>query len=687
MRMLAMNSLMHDAERRRQDRTSRVVHSSMASGDTDKEDDDLDDEPDVDELDPVDGFPGPPARVRPRRRFVKPGQTTYELSFSRRNANARRARRTGLKEQESDGKKPQDRDEYSPALPGAARPCPAVSSLSSVLTEVMTGKTKALNNIVDTTPPQPNVTYVVEHAPDGAPYVAASDGNKYFENSTIGQIFLKPAPNHTGPKGRRSDLDFLQSGGWNHQTQAMGSRRSDFVGADAAATANVGNLPMEAGAKSGEQGATSDIDAKKGSKSLLGFKGFHMGKKKDKKGSANDLKAVQEQEDHAHTAVLRTHDAIVHQHEEDEFPMLDHEMVDRNRADSSWEVPAAKFNVPEVQQLTPVRLLDSTGMETAQQARTDLLTTPETTNDSIASDSSSLSSASSTSSNGAAAPAKTLPRLQPKKDLPAPPLALDAYDEDDNPLCRSFQNVRDVDLMHSKSDESEDDEDHEREHDEEHDDAAAAVDEGFPDVNSPDFAGRVRVSSGATSVAEFVGGFKGQLSRRSGTSGLVNRKRAVRHARLTAEEQKAADLARKIREARNRIPLEFRDEYMSLAAQNELKKKKKWRALGRHIHFNTDVLVREFEVESEDEDDGYDSPDEIVDAVQLVSKRDVVHAEDVVAAFPMEQLELPPEPETIAQGFPLPPAIGTGGEEQSAQDEPLTFSQLNNDKRMSFSDL
>ncbi|KAG1697930.1 hypothetical protein DVH05_015414 [Phytophthora capsici] len=684
MRMLAMNSLMHDAERRRQDRTTRVVHSSMASDD---DEDELDDEPDVDELDPVDGFPSPPVRVRPRRRFVKPGQTTYELSFSRRNANPRRSRRMGLKEQENDGNKLQVRDDYSPALPGAARPCPSVSSLSSVLTEVMTGKTKALNNIVDTTPPQPNVTYVVEHAPDGTPYVAASDGNKYFENSTIGQIFLKSAPSHTGPKGRRSDLDFLQSGGWNHQASAMGSRRSDFVGADATATATVGNLPMETGTKSGEPGAHGDIDAKKGSKSLLGFKGFHMGKKKDKKGSASDLKAVQEQEDHSHTAVLGTHDIIAHQHEENDFPMLDHDMVDRNRADSSWEVPAPKFSVPVVEQPTPVRLLDSTGMETAQQARSDLLATPETTTDSIASASSSLSSASaasSTSSGAAAAPTKTLPRLQPKKDLPAPPLAFDAYDEDDNPLCRSFQNLRDVDLINSKSDESDDDEDHEHEHN----DVAAAVDEDFPDVNSPDFAGRVRVSSGATSVAEFVGGFKGQLSRRSGTNGLVNRKRAVRHARLTAEEQKAADLARKIREARNRIPLEFRDEYMSLAAQNELKKKKKWRALGRHVHFNTDVLVREFEVESEDEDDGYDSPDEIVDAVQLVSKRDVVHAEDVVAAFPMEQLELPSEEhETIAQGFPLPPAVGAGGEDQAAQDDPLTFSQLNNDKRLSFSDL
>ncbi|ETI37199.1 hypothetical protein F441_16610 [Phytophthora nicotianae CJ01A1] len=663
MRMLAMNSLMHDADRRRADRTTRVVDSPMASSDTDKDDDALDD--DVDELDPVDGFPSPPARVRPRRRFIKPGQTTYELSFSRR-----RTRRAAASPKDEENEA-QDRDEYRPALPGASRPVPAVSSLSSVLTEVMTGKTQALNNIVDTTPPQPNVTYVVEHAPDGTPYVAASDGNKYFENSTIGQIFLKQAPKNAGPKGRRSDLDFLQSGGWNHQQQ---SRRSDFVGADAATSARV---------EAGEQAA--DIDAKKGSKSLLGFKGFHMGKKK--KGSASDLKAVHEQG----TAVLGTHESTTHQNIDNEFPMLDPDTVDRNRADSSWEVPAAKSHiqqVPEVQQPVAVRLLDSNGMQCAQQARTDLLAS-EATSDSIASGSSSLSSlsgASSTSSNGATgAPTKTLPRLQPKKDLPAPPLAFDAYDEDDNPLCRSFQNVRDVDKIHSKSDDEEDDEDHE--HDE-HDDAAAA-DEDFPDVNHPGFAGRVRVSSGATSVAEFVGGFKGQLSRRSGASGLVNRKRAARHARLTVEEQKAADLARKIREARNRIPLEFRDEYMPLAAQNELQKKKRRRAHGRHVRFNTDVLVREFEVESEEEDDGYNSPDEIVDAVQLVSKRDVVHAEDVVAAFPMEQLELPAEElQTVAHGFPSPPAIDdAAAASENVQDDPLTFSQLNNDKRMSFSDL
>ncbi|KAJ8515708.1 hypothetical protein ON010_g18526 [Phytophthora cinnamomi] len=118
---------------------------------------------------------------------------------------------------------------------------------------------------------------------------------------------------------------------------------------------------------------------------------------------------------------------------------------------------------------------------------------------------------------------------------------------------------------------------------------------------------------------------------------------------------------------------------MSLAAQNELKKKKKRRALGRHVRFNPEVQCREFEVESEDEDDGYDSPDEIVDAVQLVSKRDVVHAEDVVAGFPMGQ-----GMEAMVHGFesPSPPALGTASD--GNRGDPMTFSH---DTRMSFSDL
>ncbi|GMF56708.1 unnamed protein product [Phytophthora fragariaefolia] len=505
----------------------------------------------------------------------------------------------------------------------------------------MRGQTTALNNIVDTTPPQPNVAYVVRTAADGTPYVAASDGSRYFENSTIGQIFLKRA------RGRRSDMDWCAR-------QQHPARRSDLVGAD-------------------EQG---DVDAKKGVKPLLGFKGFHMAKNKEKKSSASDLNVVLEQEQQQAGALVASAD----DHIDNELPMLDPDVVDRSRADSSWEVPMVKSNAQQeavtqvqVQEPAHVRLLDSIGMETAHQANTGLQAGSAAGTESA---SSSPSASSSTNPGAATTKNSKLPRLQPKKDLPAPPISFDAYDEEDNPLCRSFQSVRDVDLIRSKSNEFEDDE---LAHVEEHDNAAAAGDDDFPDVESPDFAGRVRVSSGATSVADFVGGFKGQLSRRSGASGLVNRKRAVRHARLTAAEQKAAELARKIREARNRIPLEFRDEYMSLAAQNELQKKKKWRALGRHVRFNPEVQCREFEVESEEEDDGYDSPDEIVDAVQLVSKRDVVHAEDVVAGLPMEH---------TLEDLTSPPSMDTHGNGNGrVSDDSFTFSQPSKDSRMSFSDL
>ncbi|KAG2522150.1 hypothetical protein BBO99_00006102 [Phytophthora kernoviae] len=455
-----------------------------------------------------------------------------------------------------------------------------------------------------------------------------------------------------------------------------------------------------------------------------------------KKGSSSDLNGVtlHENGEHGNMAVLGSVEALNMPAVENEFPMLDSETVDRNRADSSWEVPATKHEVPEpevhkaavmelldvpdakVHKATVMELIDVYEPQVRKATVIELQDTkagadkqpvrqakPEGFMDSIdstasagsrisgsssASAASSISGASSASSDGStnagSASLKTLPRLQLRKDLPAAPLAYDAYDEDDNPLCRSFQNVRDVDLIRTQDDEDEED-NHDHGHDESHDDAAAGSDD-IPDVNSPDFAGRVRVSSGATSVADFVGGFKGQLSRRSGTSGLVNRKRAVRHARLTAAEQKAAELARRIRESRNRVPLEFRDEYMSLAAQNELHRKRKKRARGRHVRFDMNVQCREFEVESEEEDDGYDSPDEIVDAVQLVSKRDVVHAEDVVAAFPVEELE--DLDEAIVCGFEVPSPPSTNAElNVGEQDNPLTFSQLHNDKRLSFSDL
>ncbi|CAH0487038.1 unnamed protein product [Peronospora farinosa] len=656
MRMLTMNSILEDSERRRQDDTSHVLRSPLANHNENDDDDDV-----VHELEHVpDGFPSPPARVRPRRRFVNSGQTTYELSFSRRPANGRRRA-----EGEAAAVKVQSngQDEY--------RPIPAVSSLSSVLSEVMTGKTKALNNIIDTTLPQPNVTYKVEQAADGTLYVAASDGNKYFANSTIGQIFLKSASNHNGSKEYRGEFDNRRPDGSQQQQQQLSTRQADCVGIE--------NMTTMSKFSTDVSDKKSDGDVKK---TVLGYKEFQSGmRKEEKKESMTDLKTLQEQNRCTGAADLGSTDANAHQASNTLEPTKHVSQKKKIRGDTSWIVRPANSDAqePELSEPTEVVLLDSNDMQTAHQAKPDLLTGLATaTNDSEVSDSGPHVGSSTSSTDLIGAPTKTPTQLQPKKDLPS---ALDAYDEDDNPLCRSFQNVRNVDSTQSMSDELEDDQEDEHGHDEEHENAATTANDDSLDVNSP-------VLSSAINVAAFVGGFKGQLVRRSGASGLVNRKRAVRHARLTVEEQKAADIARKIREARSRIPFEFRDENMSPAAKDELQKKKIRLARGRRVDFNPDVLCREFEVESEDEDDGYDSPDEIVDAVQLVSKRDVFRAEDVVAAFPMEQPELPSEEMAgaIIYGNEADSPVNAEGY-QSMRNDPLTFSQLNNDKRLSFSDL
>ncbi|RLN92389.1 hypothetical protein BBJ28_00022541, partial [Nothophytophthora sp. Chile5] len=687
--MLAVNSLMYGPDRRRRDADGAAERDAASPAQLQNGGQDADHADDEAQAKPV-----PSARMRTRRRFVKPGLTSYELSFSRRHALAQRGRRGyPVRPDEADARpaKPRDEEDAQEAQDqiqphAAARTADTVSSLSSVLNEVMNGRSRALSNFVDAAAPSARtVTYVIEHAPDGTPYVAASDGHKYFKDSAIGQVFLKAAPGPVGPRGRRSDLDFLTSGGWQHQPP----RRSD----------------LSSGAANGQNGQTGgtsvrnaggcvetvnndvDIDAVMETpaigttrkKPLLGFKGFHAGRKslKKKRGRRGPDARRSLAAQHEFTAVLDSGEALSDLPSvENEVPMLDPSRVDRSRGDSSWEVPAAPLPVakpqpqeePEAPQpkRSAMELLDGddAAVFAVRQSRVEAL---------AAADGSPVAHHSP----------KTLPRLQPRKELASPPMPDDGYDDDDNPLCQSFRNVTDIDFPVHRPTEDEEEEEHVL--------AAAEAAEELPDLNSMDFAGRVRVSSSATNVAEFVGGFKGQLSRRSGTNGFVNRKRAVRHARKSAAEQKAANFARKLREARNRVPVEFRDESMSVAAQQELQKKKKWRGLGRRVRFDANVQCLEFEVESEDEDDGNESPDEIVDAVQLVSKAEVVHAEDVVAVHPMESLELSMDaPDVVFHAYEAlsPPAPVSAAElHEDQRDDPLTFSQLTNDKRLSFSDL
>ncbi|RLN94791.1 hypothetical protein BBJ28_00013889 [Nothophytophthora sp. Chile5] len=679
--MLAVNSLMYGPDRRRRDADGTAERDATSPADLQRGEQDAGHADDEAQARPV-----PSARMRTRRRFVKPGLTSYELSFSRRHALAQRGRRGyPVRPDETDARlaKPRDeedtqeaRDQVQPHA--AARTADAVSSLSSVLNEVMNGRSRALSNFVDAAAPSARtVTYVIEHAPDGTPYVAASDGHKYFKDSAIGQVFLKAAPGPVGPRGRRSDLDFLTSGGWQHQP----SRRSD-LSSGAANVQTGGTSVQHAGGCAENVNNDVDIDATMETpaigttrkKPLLGFKGFHAGRKslKKKRGRRGPDARRSLAGQHDFTAVLDSGEALSDLPSvENEVPMLDPSRVDRSRGDSSWEVPAAPLPVAKPQpqeepQRSAMELLDGddAAVFAVRQSRVEAL---------AANDGGSVAHHSP----------KTLPRLQPRKELASPPAADDGYDEDDNPLCQSFRNVTDIDFPVHRPTEDEEEEEHAL--------AAAEATEELPDLNAMDFAGRVRVSSSATNVAEFVGGFKGQLSRRSGTNGFVNRKRDVRHARKSAAEQKAANFARKLREARNRVPVEFRDEFMSVAAQQELQKKKKWRGLGRRVRFDANVQCLEFEVESEDEDDGNESPDEIVDAVQLVSKAEVVHAEDVVAVHPMESLELSMDaPDVVFHAYEAlsPPAPVTAAElNEDQRDDPLTFSQLTNDKRLSFSDL
>ncbi|KAI9918894.1 hypothetical protein PsorP6_011477 [Peronosclerospora sorghi] len=634
-RMVATNTL-DDAERPHHVHTSSVVRSPQVSS---EEEEGMQPD-DGDDVDPVDGSPSLPVRARSRRRFAKSGQTSYELSFSRRPPSTRRGGEAAAVTEQV----VQDAlEEY--------RPAPAVSSLSSVLTEVMSGKTRALDNIFDTTPPQPNVTYVVEHAADGTPYVAASDGKKYFENSTIGQIYLK-----------KSTSNDMYSGG--------------FVPRDGGQ-----EPPRTLAINSAEHVADANGDARKGSKALLGFKKFHLGKIRGKKGGTTTLKAVLEQDDRYQSVAVNGTDTVAHQHTEKDPSMHEQGKQDKTQ-------PGANLLQPP-----KIRLLDSSGIVRANQTTSNLRVPASHESDDLTGSStlgSSNTSVCSNSSNVASSLTKASPGSRPQTNDRPP--ALDASyddDDDDNPLCQSFQSVRNVDLIRSKSDTME-------KENTEPPRAAEGVDheerEDNPDdLNASDVAGRERASSDTNNVVEFVGGFKGQLSRRSGASGLVNRKRAVRHARLTVEEQKAADLARKIRDACNRIPFEFRDEYISRAALEAIEAKRRKRARGRRVRFNPDVLCREYEVESEDE--GYESPDEIVDAMQLVSKYEVVRAEDVVAASPMEDFDAYSEEGQDAGGRGGSVASSCPGEGAETDaldhvhDDPLTYSQLQNDKRMSFSDL
>ncbi|GAB9472099.1 hypothetical protein Gpo141_00009288 [Globisporangium polare] len=300
--------------------------------------------------------------------------------------------------------------------------------------------------------------------------------------------------------------------------------------------------------------------------------------------------------------------------------MLDPNLVDsRVRGDSSWEVPAV-----------PLPISRASAGANADDVPT--VTSPASMN------------------RQQPPPA---PVVDKSKIVNRPIPYASPFDDDDdddeamNPLNRSFLNVRDIefhprtdkeapvsvpaDALDGTGDEGED-EDSEGDCDQnQHPNAAlqheratfdtsdrrAAAESSSTNSNENRgnsfsggaVAGRVRVSSSSANVSEFLGGFKGQLSKRrtslGGQDGFVNRTRSVRNgvrktaAALAANQAAnaaAAALTRKLLEARSRIPSELREEMPLPPKKKKINKKPR-------VRWDMTLYCREFEVESEDEED------------------------------------------------------------------------------------
>lgn len=715
---------------------------------------------------------------RQRRRFVRPGMTMYEHSFSRLASGRRSRRAPGLSTPAGDrlaplptGRRPAT-DAEAGGDPGELEPdaaSPGVSSLSSVLDEVMNGRSCAVTNFADAAAPAaPTTTYVVRRDPDGTYYVASSDGQRYFADSAIGQVFLGSAPaapsaaaassSHTSSPlsptslTRRSDMDFVGSRGWQRMHSLQ--RQSGGSSAELMARDPVLRPRLDEHADEDED----DEDSSRGgvvSPSQPKSKVFRLGSAVKRRvqsvkhrgtsrfsrrsGVEVDIDADDAEVDI--DAVLLGNQEAMHRpsSHENELPMLDASVVDtRGRGDSSWEVPAAPVSGSGGHSTTassgsaahstaavssPVTTTDANSTRTSaeeeqerERGSSDWELAPTVSphgDDTVPSASPALPPRK--------VPIQPLPRLQLREEklAPAAPSTIAAADEDDededNVLMQSFRSVRDIDLVAPRASSFDEEAEQPRESSMSSDNSGSSTssDSNSPSVaptnrsstssatyagrssGSLDFgAGRIRVSSSGTSIADFVGGYKSHVSRRAGigmslggpnADGFVNRSRSIRHGRKSpaAQSTPATELGRKLRDARNRIPVEFRDE---LTPQP----KKKRRDSAKSVRFNPTPQVREFEVEEEDGAEGGEEqePDEIVDAVQLVAKDEVLHAEEVF--FPEEQDLM-----FAMSNSDLHAAITNGhghgdGLEFSIDgdgDDPLAFSELRVDKPLDLSDL
>uniref|UniRef100_K3W568 Uncharacterized protein n=1 Tax=Globisporangium ultimum (strain ATCC 200006 / CBS 805.95 / DAOM BR144) TaxID=431595 RepID=K3W568_GLOUD len=540
----------------------------------------------------------------PRRRFVKPTVTAYEHNFSRNAAGRRFHRRAGAQpraglasysflqsnqNQNDEHVMLAEHDENSTsfanlaALAAAAdadedpaanmtstamvaknKAAPRVSSLSSVLNEVMHGRQRALSNFVDATAPQHNPRrFVVQQDPHGAFFVSSSNNPKYAappaKPTPVALPTITSPTAAASPAMRRSDLD-------DGARKSSGHRKWP--------------LTRRSLSRSKERDDDDAKDARSPTKNALSLSSIKS--KLQAARSRNSMTrdapmTLDEMEDDAPAVLGGSHSKGVAPPSAsggaDELPMLDPDLVDsRARGDSSWEVP------PTHQPLTPAQ---------KQQI---------------------------------------VNRPLPYQSSGAFNADDDEDEEDDNLLNRSFLNVRDIEFnprTHDEDDsppvsvpadtldkeDSDEDDGTEDEDRREHTTSSDAEGSASSQLGTPSFdahhgssfsgsgsgssvasasapVGPVRVSASNANVSEFLGGFKG---------GFANRTRSMRNNRKSAVTQAATVLTRKLRDARSRIPLEFRDD-----AAQPLPRKKASKKL--RVRWDSQLdYVREFEVESEEE--------------------------------------------------------------------------------------
>lgn len=511
---------------------------------------------------------------RPRRRFVKPGMTSYERCFSRHGAGRRLRQQQQQRGQPLSKLQPPVNQTAAAAAAGEAAAAPPkaasspsvkpVSSLSSVLNQVIHGPSRALSSYEDVTEQPPTYkSFVVEQDTDGQLYVASLRGAQFV----LPPAYRGPAAHQADAQARRSEVNLsfvhepLDDSRLSMPRQSSGSELS-------AARGFLIKTPPPV-----EPDTKAPAGKMKSAKKLLGFTAL---KSKLAQRSSSAINSSLDTPSAASSggADRRSMPAfgangtrtteVIEDLNASLVPMLDGTHVDRSRGDSSWEAPPAP------------------------------------------------------------AAANAEDETKPIVNRPLPTADFDD-DEDDDPLNRSFLNVRDVDFERLQ--------DIVRVEEEEAvapPPALAAAAAARSTNEEAATYGRVRVAStGGANVTEFLGGFKGQLGYRSGQEGFNPRSRGLRNSRkgVSAAAKAASDLTRRLRDARGRIPFEFRGEPATAAAYRNRKFMRKGNQ--KRVHFDlTTNQCREFDVMSEyvpsaesliiqDGDHEYDvSEDEDEDEVQ-----------------------------------------------------------------------